>query len=95
MPRGIGDLRLVEGLKELSNEHPRVTNVRGRGLFVAFDLPDTETRKATLEALDTQDMMGLPCGPRSVRFRPPLIVTEEDVDEGLRRLDRALGAVLG
>ena len=38
--------------------------------------------------------MALPCGDRSVRFRPALVVGREEVDEGIRRSERALGQVL-
>jgi L-lysine 6-transaminase len=86
--------RLVEGLQRIAGGHPRIGNVRGRGLFVAIDLPDTESRNAVLQELDRNDMMGLPCGPISVRFRPPLVVTGDEIDEAVKRVERAIGRVL-
>ncbi|HEV8630024.1 MAG TPA: L-lysine 6-transaminase [Thermoanaerobaculia bacterium] len=87
---------LLAGLQALEQAFPgQVTSARGRGLFAAFDLPSTELRNATLKAMSEHDLMALPCGERSIRFRPPLVVGREEVDEGLRRSERALGNVLG
>jgi L-lysine 6-transaminase len=72
----------------------RVTNARGRGLFVAFDLPDTETRTRALRALNEADVLGLASGERAVRMRPPLVLTHAEADEGLRRIERALATIL-
>ncbi len=87
--------RLLDGLRRLEAIFPgRVTNARGRGLFVAFDLPDTETRNRTLAALNDSDVLGLASGHRAVRMRPPLVLSADEVDEGLRRIERALAVVL-
>jgi L-lysine 6-transaminase len=85
---------LLAGLRGLEQAFPgTVTNARGRGLLAAFDLPTTELRNATIKAMNHQDLMALPCGERSVRFRPPLVVGREEVDEAMRRSERALGQV--
>ncbi len=86
--------RIVDHLEGFQAKYDDVTNARGRGLFVAFDLPDTQTRNRVLKALNDQRVLGLSCGPRSVRFRPPLILTAEEADEGMSRLDAALEASL-
>jgi len=87
--------RLLEGLRRLEGIFAgRVTNARGRGLFVAFDLPDTEIRNRTLKALNDSDVLGLASGHRAVRMRPPLVLAADEVDEGLRRIERALAIVL-
>jgi L-lysine 6-transaminase len=80
-------------LRELAEEFPGVmTNVRGRGLFTAFDLPDKETRDRTLAACLENGMMGLASGANAIRFRPHLILTKEEADEGVRKLRRAVSA---
>ena len=87
--------RLLAGLRRLEGIFPgRVTNARGRGLFVAFDLPDTATRNRALTALNDSDVLGLASGHRAVRMRPPLVLSAAEVDEGLRRIERALAVVL-
>ena len=81
-------------LRELADEFPGVmSNVRGRGLFIAFDLPDKETRDKTLAALLENGMMGLASGGHAVRFRPHLILSKDEAEEGVRKLRRALSAV--
>jgi L-lysine 6-transaminase len=86
---------LLAGLRSLEEVFPgKVTNARGLGLYAAFDLPSTELRNATLKAMTENDLMALPCGDRSVRFRPALVVCREEVDEAIRRSERALGQVL-
>jgi L-lysine 6-transaminase len=81
-------------LSELSTEFPGVmTNVRGRGLFVAFDLPDKPMRDRTLAACLENGLMGLASGANAIRFRPHLILSKDEADEGVRKLRRAISAV--
>jgi L-lysine 6-transaminase len=78
-------------LSELAREFPGVmTNVRGRGLFTAFDLPDKETRDKTLAACLENGLMALASGANAIRFRPHLILTKPEAEEGVRKLRRAL-----
>ncbi len=85
-------VRLLDGLHALASRHAQMSAVRGRGLFCAFDLPDGETRDNTLRACLDRRMMVLPCGDRSLRFRPVLDVQPEHIDRGLEILDSALGS---
>jgi L-lysine 6-transaminase len=73
---------------------PDITNVRGRGLMCAFDLPDTETRDRAVKACMDAGLLVPPCGTRSIRFRPPLTVTSDEIDEALNRLQSALRLVI-
>ena len=68
-------------------------NVRGRGLMCAFDLPARETRDAVVKRMLAERVILLPCGERTVRFRPTLNVTEAELGFGLAALDRVLAAV--
>jgi L-lysine 6-transaminase len=78
-------------LKGLAGEFPKlVSNVRGRGLFCAFDLPDTETRNKVRAEAYKQGLVILGSGSQSLRFRPPLIITNEQVDEGVGMIRKAL-----
>ncbi len=70
-----------------------LSNARGRGLMCAIDFPDAATRDAVANEAYALGMMILPCGTRSIRFRPPLDVTVAEVDEALELLARALGKV--
>ncbi len=78
--RELGE-RLVEGLREL----PGVVDVRGRGLMVAVDL-DADAPALARRALLEQRLVVNATGPATLRFLPPLIVGEADIDEALARL---------
>lgn len=88
--------RLLENLRGLERAFAgKVTNARGRGMFVAFDLPDGDTRKAALAALNEANVLGLASGHRAIRFRPALILSADEADEGVRRVEKALRGLLG
>ncbi len=87
-------VRLLEGLEELASRHSEVTNVRGRGLMCAFTLPTVERRDQLRMKLWDLGLATLPSWPNSLRFRPCLNVTAEEVDIALERLDEGLGAHL-
>jgi L-lysine 6-transaminase len=67
-----------------------MSNARGRGLMIAFDLPDAARRKQALNDCRDNGLLALPCGERSVRFRPPLNLTRAEADEGLAIVRRSL-----
>tara|TARA_R100000908_G_scaffold59748_1_gene36456 strand:- start:57423 stop:58760 length:1338 start_codon:yes stop_codon:yes gene_type:complete len=76
-------------LETLADEHEYFTNPRGKGLFCAIDLPDTHSRDAVIKECIHNGLMILSCGPNTVRFRPPLTITNEQIDEGLDILEKA------
>jgi len=81
----------VGELERFAGEFPNlVSNVRGRGLMAAFDLPSGEIRDAALKAFMANDVMVLASGHRSARFRPPLNLSIEEAAEGIRRMEKAL-----
>jgi L-lysine 6-transaminase len=81
----------VGELQRFGDQFPQlVTNVRGRGLMAAFDLPSGEVRDAALKAFMANDVMVLASGTRSARFRPPLNLSVEEAAEGIRRMEKAL-----
>lgn len=80
-------------LTDLAARHPGMDNVRGRGLMIAFDLPDTATRDDVQRRLLTEEhVLALPSGERAIRVRPALNVTREDLRVALAAFDRVLGA---
>jgi len=86
---------LLKGIQALEEIHPNVvSNCRGRGMFLAFDLPDRETRTRILKAMMEADLLGLASGEHSIRFRPSLSLTIDEADEGLSRLESALAVAL-
>jgi L-lysine 6-transaminase len=87
--------RLMDGLQKLSAKHPWVTNIRGRGLMCAMDFPDGEKRGAAVSKIFEKGAIILPCGCNSIRFRPPLNITSDEIDLGLRIIDEALTEIYG
>jgi L-lysine 6-transaminase len=78
------------GLEDLARRVPEVSNPRGRGFMLAFDLPDRATRDAVRQDLWREGLAVLVCGERSIRFRPPLTWGEKETDRALEILDRVL-----
>jgi L-lysine 6-transaminase len=75
---------LFNGLKELEKEFPQaICNVRGKGLMCAYDFVSEDLRNKFLKACWAKNMLILPCGTVSMRFRPALNVPLEDIDKGL------------
>jgi L-lysine 6-transaminase len=73
----------LEHLRELQQYEPMISAVRGRGLFIAFDLPDGKTREKFWKGLYDLGVLTLRSGERSIRFRPALDITAEVVDEAI------------
>lgn len=84
---------LQERLQELAMQHAAVSGVRGRGLMCAFDLPDGAFRDAVLERCFATGLIILGCGRQSIRFRPPLVITKEEIDRGVEMLTTAIAGV--
>ncbi|MBM3533148.1 MAG: aspartate aminotransferase family protein [Alphaproteobacteria bacterium] len=91
--------RMQAGLRKFA-DHPLVGEVRGLGLVAAVELVKN---KETKEAFDPKSGVGLYLYKRaqanglivrnlidSIAFTPPLIITEDEVDEMLSRFKRAL-----
>lgn len=82
--------RLLDGLEDLASRHPMVSNVRGRGLFTALTLPSAEIRDRLRQYLWDHRLATLPSWPKSLRFRPCLTVSADEIDFALARLDEGL-----
>jgi len=68
-------------LRDLQREEPLISAARGRGLFLAFDLPDAKTREQFWKGFFDLGVLTLRSGENSIRFRPPLDTTAEIIDE--------------
>ncbi len=75
---------LVQKLGELAQEFPKtISNPRGLGLFAAFDVDTPDRRTAIRKRCLQKGLIVLPSGDRAIRFRPPLTVTQEEIDLGI------------
>ena len=85
-------------LGELKRRHAVIGEVRGKGLMIGMELvKDQATRtpaKDLCDALITRayhhGLLLLSCGASTVRFMPPLLVSEAQVDEAISLLEAAL-----
>ncbi len=73
-------------LDELAAREPMISAVRGRGLMIAFDLPDAEKREQFYRGLFEIGLLAIRCGDRSIRFRPVLDIKEDDIAEAMALL---------
>jgi L-lysine 6-transaminase len=73
----------LDQLRDLQNEFDFIRAVRGRGLFLAFDLPDAKTREEMWKGLFDLGVLTLRSGEESIRFRPPLDMTSQVIDEAI------------
>ncbi|MEJ5240498.1 MAG: aminotransferase class III-fold pyridoxal phosphate-dependent enzyme [Anaerolineales bacterium] len=94
---------LMSGLRRLQEEYPQIGDVRGLGLMIGTEfLVDGRPEKAKpltkalIHAAEERGLLLLTCGTydNTIRWIPPLNVSREQVQEGLRIFEEALQAVL-
>ena len=87
-------------LKELAKSYPCIGDVRGRGLMLGIELikPDGSPARALCDAMLQRGyhngLLLLSCGVSTLRFMPPLCVTEAEVDEAIVILRKSLDEAL-
>jgi L-lysine 6-transaminase len=67
-----------------------ITNVRGRGLMLAFDLPNAERRNEVIHNLHEVGLLALKSGQKSIRFRPPLTFSSQDARQAVDFIKKVL-----
>jgi acetylornithine/N-succinyldiaminopimelate aminotransferase len=85
-------LLLKQKLAAVVDRHPAaVTEIRGEGLMLGMKclVPNGEV----VAALNNAHVLCVPAGDNVVRFLPPLIVSETEIEEGVEKIDAALGAL--
>jgi L-lysine 6-transaminase len=86
---------LQEKIQSLSENYEHFSNPRGRGLFCAIDLPDTQSRDTVLQECINHKLLILGCGTHTIRFRPPLTAEKHHIDEGIEIIEKAYKAARG
>lgn len=81
--------RIKKALIEETDES-MIRNIRGTGGWIAFTLPDGKIRDALHKQLYAEGVMLLKSGKNSLRMRPHLAISDEEVDIGLERLFSAI-----
>lgn len=95
--------RLVDGLRALADRHPAIGDVRGLGLMIGAEIvADAETRDPAAdltnriqEGLRERGVLVSIAGVHHnvLRFTPPLVVTDQEIDTSLEKLDAVLSAL--
>jgi len=81
----------LDQLRDLQKEEPLISAARGRGLFLAFDLPDAKTREQFWKGFFNLGVLTLRSGENSIRFRPPLDITAGVIDEAMDAIRKFCG----
>ncbi len=81
---------LGEQLRERLAALPGVSDVRGRGLMVGFDLEQGDAPGFVERALSEQQLLLNATGPSTVRLLPPLTIDDAEMAEGITRIATAL-----
>jgi 4-aminobutyrate aminotransferase len=97
----VGDY-FMRRLRTFADKFPVIGEVRGKGLMIGVELvkdrSSKEPAKKLCDALVTRayhnGLILLSCGQSTLRFMPPLVIEEADVDEAMLLLDRSLTEVL-
>jgi acetylornithine/succinyldiaminopimelate/putrescine aminotransferase len=84
--------RLTKGLQKLQKKHKFVTEVRGQGLLQAIQFKDDISSDVLTAAIKHGLLVNAP-RPNTLRFMPSLVITSHEVNEGVKRLDKAIAEV--
>jgi len=91
--RRVGE-HLASGLGTLKDKFPFITDVRGRGLLVAMEFSRDIAQSLVTACLDKGLLLNR-LKPNALRFMPPLVISDEEVDEAIGILDGALLNISG
>jgi 4-aminobutyrate aminotransferase len=94
--------QLISGLGHLREKYPQIADVRGLGLMIGTEFrdaagkPDKKTTKAVQHECADRNMMLLTAGPwdNTIRWIPPLNVTESQMNEALKIFEASLEAAI-
>ncbi len=82
---------LAGRFRELAGKHSSIKEVRGLGLMLAIEFHGDQGKKAQAACLESGLIMHT-VGDSILRILPPMILTQQQADEGLAVLDAAIGA---
>jgi len=86
---------LLRRLYEIQVQLPQlVNNARGLGLMCSFDMPSAEQRDEFRTICEKEKLLILGCGEKSIRFRPPLNITDDELEEGLQVIEKVLNFMM-
>ena len=82
---------LLKRLNEIQSEFPKlISNAKGIGLLCSMDFPNTELRDKFRKTAEKEKLLILGCGIKTIRFRPMLNITNDELEEGLQVIEKVL-----
>ncbi|MFA6597177.1 MAG: L-lysine 6-transaminase [Ignavibacteriaceae bacterium] len=85
---------LLNQLNILQLEYPTIIeHARGLGLMCAFDFKSAETRNQYVKECFNNKLIQLGCGSKTVRFRTPIIISQDEIDKGLKIIRNVLNSL--
>ncbi|MBL8051364.1 MAG: aminotransferase class III-fold pyridoxal phosphate-dependent enzyme, partial [Anaerolineales bacterium] len=96
-------IQLMTGLRKLQEDYPQIGDVRGKGLMVGTEfIVDGKQAKAkqlvkdVIHSAEEKGMLLLSCGTydNTLRWIPPLNVTTEQINDGLKIFSESLKEVV-
>ena len=92
---------LIAGLREIARKHKPIGTPRGMGLMCGVDVlspatgaGDPATRGRIAVACFERGLIMLGCGTHTLRFAPPLCITQHELETGLAIFDEAVAATI-
>ena len=85
---------MASGLADLQSKYSQIAEVRGMGLLWAV-LFDSDIGPDVVANCNAEGLLTNPLRPNAVRLMPPLTVSAEEIAQAMKRLDAAIGAVVG
>ena len=88
---------LLDGVRNLAARYPMLRNPRGLGLMVGVDVVDDAgrssptRRNALVQAFFHAGLLAIGAGNATLRFSPPLVISEHEIAAALRVMDRVFG----
>lgn len=88
----------LDALAEIKERHPSIGDVRGIGLMIGIDFVKDKVSREPAEALRNRvtdlafesGLITLGCGDSVIRVSPPLNISKDEIDEGLKVLEKAI-----
>lgn len=97
----VGDY-LLGRMQELASRYPIIGQVRGKGLMIAMEFvkdpntkePDKKFVSDVIHEAFLRGLLLLPCGVSTIRFMPPLLLTQDLADKAIEIMESAIQTVL-
>ncbi len=84
---------LQNELESIKKSLGKISNIRGKGLLVAFDFENAELRNQFIKKGLNNGGMFLGCGNRSVRFRPALNISKIELAKALEIVQKTIASL--